>query len=148
MDVVDDGRTISDAGFGMFQARGRETEHTSQWQLGVGHPKTSARSSRENAEAEIIFPSLSARARRSPRRGSGCSKVLLQANPALVAPIPAGSRAGILPSGTSDRERSPAESRQPSRSPRRTDYMPAYSLAFMPTPTSVPLSVGEGVSLH
>ena len=24
-------------------------------------------------------------------------------------------------------------------------YMPAYSLAFMRTPTSVPLSVGEGV---
>ena len=44
----------------MFQAaRGRETEHTSQWEFGVGHPKTSARSSREHAEAEIIFPSLS-----------------------------------------------------------------------------------------
>ena len=54
-----DGRTISDAGFGMFQARGRETEHTSQWESGVGHSKTSARSSREHAEAEIIFPSLS-----------------------------------------------------------------------------------------
>ena len=59
MDVVDDGRTISDAGFGMFQARGRETEHTLQWEFGVGHPRTSARSSREHAEAEIIFPSLS-----------------------------------------------------------------------------------------
>jgi hypothetical protein len=54
-----DGRTISDAGFGMFQARGREIEHTSQWESGVGHSKTSARSSREHAEAEIIFPSLS-----------------------------------------------------------------------------------------
>ena len=54
------GRTISDAAFGMFQAaRGRETEHTSQWESGVGHSKTSARSSREHAEAEIIFPSLS-----------------------------------------------------------------------------------------
>ena len=43
----------------MFQARGRETEHTSQWESGVGHSKTSARSSREHAEAEISFPSLS-----------------------------------------------------------------------------------------
>ena len=43
----------------MFQARGRETEHTLQWEFGVGHPRTSARSSREHAEAEISFPSLS-----------------------------------------------------------------------------------------
>ena len=46
-----------------------------------------------------FFPLSPARARRSPRRGSGCSKVVHFSDRALVALIPAGSRESVLPSG-------------------------------------------------
>ena len=51
-----DGHTISEPAFGMFRFMGRESETTSQRELGVGDSETSVRLSRGRVEAEIDFP--------------------------------------------------------------------------------------------
>ena len=77
-----DGHTISEPAFGMFRFTGRESETTSQWELGVGDSETSVRLSRGRVEAEIDFP-----ARDSLPRGvtrwceSAMAKVLEGATP-------------------------------------------------------------------
>ena len=75
---------------------------------GSGIPKVQPARLGNTQKLRSVFPLSPARARRSPRRGSGCSKVVCQANPSLVVPIPAGSRAGILPSRPPNPRRSPA----------------------------------------
>jgi len=75
---------------------------------GSGIPKLQPARLGNTQKLRSFFPLSPPRARRSPRRGSGCSNILLQANPSLVAPIPAGSREGVVCSGTPDPRRSPA----------------------------------------
>ena len=56
-DVINyDGRTISDAAFGMFRATGGESESTSPYEVGVGDSKTSVHVVRGRADAEIGVP--------------------------------------------------------------------------------------------
>ena len=52
MRELDDGRTISDAAFGMFRATVEETESTSPYEVGVGGLEKSLHVEREAAEVE------------------------------------------------------------------------------------------------
>ena len=120
-----DGHTISEPAFGMFRFMGRESETTSQWELGVGDSETSVRLSRGRVEAEIDFP-----ARDSLPRGvtrwceSAMGKVV--EGTTLSEPLSRRPDSGAQPRGCSTfghlRPRTqPRESSQPSRSPRRTE---------------------------
>ena len=75
---------------------------------GSGIPKLQPARLGNTQKLRSFFPLSPARARRSPRRGSGCSKVVHFSDRALVALIPAGSRESVLPSGAPNPGRSPA----------------------------------------
>ena len=75
---------------------------------GSGIPKLQPARLGNTQKLRSFSPLSPPRARRSPRRGSGCSNMLLQADPALVAPIPAGSREGVACSRPPNPGRSPA----------------------------------------
>ena len=75
---------------------------------GSGIPKLQPARLGNTQKLRSFFPLSPPRARRSPRRGSGCSKVLHFSDRALVAPIPAGSRKSVVPSPPLNPGRSPA----------------------------------------
>lgn len=75
---------------------------------GSGIPKLQPARLGNTQKLRSFFPLSPPRARRCPRRGSGCSKVLHFSDRALVAPIPAGSRKSVAPSGPPNPGRSPA----------------------------------------
>ena len=118
-----DGPTISEPAFGMFRFTGRESETTSQWELGVGDSETSVRLSRDRVEAEIDFP-----ARDSLPRGvtrwceSAMGKVLegsMPSEPRSRRPDSGRQPRGHTTFGHLRPRTQPRESSQPSRSPRR-----------------------------
>jgi len=113
------------AGFGMFQAMGRETEHTSQWESGVGHSKTSARSSREHAEAEIIFPSLFPARKAVPAARFWVLEGAMPSEPRSRRPDSGRQPRGHSTFGPPEPRTQPRAAGQPHRLERKTTFQPS-----------------------
>ena len=113
------------AGFGMFQAMGRETEHTSQWESGVGHSKTSARSSREHAEAEISFPSLSRAREAVPAARFWVLEGSMPSKPLSRCPDSGRQPRGHTTLAPPEPQTQPRSADQPHRLEQKTTFQPS-----------------------